>query len=114
MSGSSCGIRSRTRALLIFCSISNVVMDELLAWLLNFPRAIPAGSMGAYRIIAMYHGAITVCPWLNGKQWVYSITFDEALIELHRFAVGILEEFKCPGHLEAVVGHLGKVRQIGN
>src|SRR4051812_7333948 len=56
---------------------------------------------------------ISVCPWLNGKRWVYSITFDEALIELHRFAVPILEECKCPGHLEAVVGHLGIVRQIG-
>jgi len=57
---------------------------------------------------------ISVCPWLNDKQWVYSITFDEALIELHRFAVPILEEHGVPGHLEAVVGHIGIVRQIGN
>ncbi len=57
---------------------------------------------------------VRVSPWLDGKRWVYSITFDEALIELHRFAVPILEEHGVPGHLEAVVGHLGVVRQIGN
>ena len=42
---------------------------------------------------------ISVCPWLDGKRWVYSITFDEALIELHRFAVPILENYNVPGHL---------------
>lgn len=55
-----------------------------------------------------------VCPWRGGKRWVYSITFDEALIELHQFAVPILEKFGVPGHLEAVAGHIGIVRQIGN
>src|SRR5437868_10532981 len=57
---------------------------------------------------------ISICPWPEGKRWVYSITFDEALIELHRFAVPILEKHRVPGHLEAVVGHIGVVRQIGN
>jgi hypothetical protein len=56
---------------------------------------------------------ISIAPWLDGKRWVYSITFDEALVELHRFAVPILTEHKCPGHIEAVAGHLGVVRQIG-
>jgi peptidoglycan/xylan/chitin deacetylase (PgdA/CDA1 family) len=55
-----------------------------------------------------------VCPWRGGKRWVYSITFDEALIELHQFAVPILEKHGVRGHLEAVAGHIGIVRQIGN
>jgi len=56
---------------------------------------------------------ISIAPWLDGKRWVYSITFDEALVELHRFAVPILEKHGVPGHVEAVVGHLGIERQIG-
>lgn len=45
---------------------------------------------------------------------MYSITFDEALSDLHRFAVPTLDEFGIPGHLEVVVGQLGQVRAIGN
>lgn len=57
--------------------------------------------------------SLTICDWKHGKRWVYSITYDEALEELHRFAVPYHEEFGIPGHVEAVAGHLGKVRQIG-
>ncbi len=57
--------------------------------------------------------SLHICNWKHGKRWVYSITYDEALIELHRFAVPIHEEYGIPGHLEAVVGHLGKIRQLG-
>jgi hypothetical protein len=57
--------------------------------------------------------ALTICNWKHGKKWVYSITYDEALIELHKFAVPIHEEYKIPGHIEAVVGHIGAIRQIG-
>jgi hypothetical protein len=56
---------------------------------------------------------LRICDWKHGKRWVYSITYDEALIELHRFAVPIHEEYGIPGHLEAVAGHIGKVRRIG-
>ncbi|MAG36454.1 MAG: hypothetical protein CL878_09450 [Dehalococcoidia bacterium] len=58
------------------------------------------------------HG-ITVCPWLNDKRWVYSITFDEALSDLHRFAIPILAQYDVPGHLEVVVGQIGDIRQVG-
>ena len=54
-----------------------------------------------------------VCPWLGDRRWVYSITFDEALSELHRFAVALLAEFGVPGHVEVVVGQMGQVRAIG-
>ena len=57
--------------------------------------------------------APTICPWPGDKRWVYSITFDEALADLHRFAIPILERHDVPGHLEVVVGHIGNVRQIG-
>jgi peptidoglycan/xylan/chitin deacetylase (PgdA/CDA1 family) len=57
--------------------------------------------------------SLSICPWKYGKQWVYSITYDEALEELHRFVVPYHEEFGIPGHVEAVAGHLGVVRQLG-
>jgi peptidoglycan/xylan/chitin deacetylase (PgdA/CDA1 family) len=57
---------------------------------------------------------LLVSAWPDGKRWVYSITFDEALVELHRFAVPILERHGVPGHIEAVVGHLGVERRIGS
>jgi hypothetical protein len=57
--------------------------------------------------------ALTICKWKYGKQWVYSITYDEALEELHRFAIPYHEELGVPGHVEAVAGHIGVVRQLG-
>ena len=56
---------------------------------------------------------LSITPWKWGKRWVYSITYDEALSDLHRFAVPLHEELGVPGHVEAVAGHLGTVRQIG-
>src|SRR5438045_9030741 len=56
---------------------------------------------------------LSVCNWKYGKKWVYSITYDEALEELHQFAVPYHEELGIPGHVEAVAGHIGKVRQLG-
>jgi peptidoglycan/xylan/chitin deacetylase (PgdA/CDA1 family) len=54
----------------------------------------------------------SVCPWPGDRRWVYSITFDEALSDLHRFTIPILEEFGVPGHLEVVVGQMGEVRNL--
>jgi peptidoglycan/xylan/chitin deacetylase (PgdA/CDA1 family) len=54
-----------------------------------------------------------ICPWRGDKRWVYSITFDEALSELHDFAVPILEEYGVPGHLEVLVGQMGRLRNTG-
>jgi peptidoglycan/xylan/chitin deacetylase (PgdA/CDA1 family) len=53
------------------------------------------------------------CAWKYDKRWVYSITYDEALSELHRFVVPHHEEYGIPGHVEAVAGHIGEIRQIG-
>lgn len=57
--------------------------------------------------------SLSICPWKYGKQWVYSITYDEALAELHRFAIPMHEEYGIPGHVEVVVGQMGDIRQIG-
>jgi peptidoglycan/xylan/chitin deacetylase (PgdA/CDA1 family) len=56
---------------------------------------------------------LKVCDWKHGKGWVYSITYDEGLVDLHRFAIPLHEEFGIPGHVEVVAGHLGAVRQLG-
>ena len=55
-----------------------------------------------------------VCAWLGNKRWVYSITFDEALSDLHRFSVPILESYGVPGHVEVVTGHIGEIRRLGS
>ncbi|MGI8423745.1 MAG: polysaccharide deacetylase family protein [Chloroflexota bacterium] len=54
-----------------------------------------------------------VCAWLGDRRWVYSITFDEALSDLHRFAIPTLREHGVPGHVEVVVGQMGQVRHLG-
>ena len=54
-----------------------------------------------------------VCPWPGDRRWVYSITFDEALSDLHRCTVPIMERLGVPGHVEVVVGQMGQVRRVG-
>jgi hypothetical protein len=56
---------------------------------------------------------ITPCTWKHGKRWVYTVTYDEALVELHEYTIPIHEELGIPGHVEVVVGHMGVERQIG-
>ena len=58
--------------------------------------------------------SLSICPWKYGKQWVYSITYDEALADLHRFAVPMHKDYGIPGHVEVVVGQMGEIRNIGN
>ena len=57
---------------------------------------------------------ITVSKWKYAKEWVYSVTYDEALYELHKFVIPHHEEFGIPGHVEVVSGHIGMIRQIGS
>lgn len=56
---------------------------------------------------------LRIADWKYGKQWVYSVSYDEALRDLHRFAIPYHEEFGIPGHVEVVAGHIGKLRQLG-
>ena len=55
---------------------------------------------------------LQVAEWKYGKRWVYSATYDEALAELHQFVVPVHDRLGIPGHVEAVAGHIGKVRQL--
>lgn len=57
---------------------------------------------------------IQPCTWKHGKRWAYTVTYDEAMSELFDHVVPLHEELGIPGHLEVVVGHMGKVRAIGN
>ncbi len=70
-------------------------------------------AVGNRRAVNRFHKDLSICPWPGDRLWVYSITFDEALSELHRFTVPILEKYKVPGHVEVVVGQMGRERQIG-
>lgn len=56
---------------------------------------------------------IKPCTWKHGKRWVYTVTYDEALVELHEYTIPIHEELGLPGHVEVVVGHMGVERRIG-
>ena len=58
--------------------------------------------------------SLSICPWKHGKRWVYSITYDEALADLHRFAVPMHEEYGIPGHVEILVGQMGQIRKAGH
>jgi hypothetical protein len=57
--------------------------------------------------------SLRIADWKHGKRWAYSITYDEALAELYEFAVPIHDSLGIPGHVEAVAGHVGVVRQLG-
>ncbi len=57
---------------------------------------------------------ITPTTWKHGKEWAYTVTYDEALTELFDHTVPLHEELGIPGHVEVVVGQMGQVRQIGN
>ena len=54
-----------------------------------------------------------IAGWKYDKEWVYSVTYDEALSELHRFVIPVHDRLGIPGHLEVVSGHIGKVRNLG-
>ena len=58
-------------------------------------------------------GKLSTAKWKYAKRWVYSITYDEALYELHQYAIPNHEEFGIPGHLEVVSCAIGEERQIG-
>lgn len=57
--------------------------------------------------------SLEISKWKYAKDWVYSITYDEALSELERFVIPVHEELGIPGHLEVVAGHIGRIRDLG-
>ena len=57
--------------------------------------------------------ALQICDWKHDKRWVWSITYDEALVDLQRFAIPFHDELGMPGHVEVVCGQIGQIRNIG-
>lgn len=51
--------------------------------------------------------------WKYAKQWVYSVTFDEALVELNDYVIPICDKYGVPGHVEVVSLQIGQERRIG-
>ncbi|MCC6445955.1 MAG: polysaccharide deacetylase family protein [Armatimonadetes bacterium] len=56
---------------------------------------------------------LSVSTWKYGKDWVYSITYDEALSDLARFVIPTHQALGVPGHVEVVAGQIGEVRNCG-
>lgn len=59
------------------------------------------------------HLDLSIAQWKYGKDWVYSITYDEGLAELAEFVIPTHQALGIPGHVEIVAGHIGDVRNIG-
>jgi hypothetical protein len=57
--------------------------------------------------------SLSIATWKYDKSWVYSITYDEALVELDQYVIPHHLEFGIPGHVEVVAGHMGKMRELG-
>ncbi|NSW89085.1 MAG: polysaccharide deacetylase family protein [Firmicutes bacterium] len=56
---------------------------------------------------------LSVAKWKYCKDWVYSITYDEALADLSKFVIPVHDELGIPGHVEVVAGQIGKRRNCG-
>jgi len=50
--------------------------------------------------------------WKNGKQWVYSITYDEGCQDLLRYALPIHRKYGVPGHVSLLGSQVGVVRDV--
>ncbi len=55
---------------------------------------------------------LRLCPWKHGRQFAYSITYDEAFEDLLAHALPIHRRYSIPGHLVAVAGQLGEIRHV--
>jgi len=50
--------------------------------------------------------------WLNGKRWVYSITYDEGCAALLEHALPVHRKFDVPGHVCLVASQIGVPRNV--
>jgi hypothetical protein len=56
--------------------------------------------------------SVTKAPYLEGKRFAYSVTYDEALEDLFRETIPIHLEFGIPANLSVVVGQMGQPRNL--
>ena len=57
---------------------------------------------------------LSIATWKYNKEWVYSISYDEALADLARFVIPAHEDLGIPGHVEVVASQIGQVRACGS
>jgi peptidoglycan/xylan/chitin deacetylase (PgdA/CDA1 family) len=50
--------------------------------------------------------------WKHGKQWVYSITYDEGCADLLKYALPLHRRYGIPGHVALVAGQVGVPRNV--
>ena len=55
---------------------------------------------------------VEVCRWKGGRQFAYSITYDEGFEDLLAHALPVHQHYGIPGHLVMVAGQLGEVRNV--
>lgn len=55
---------------------------------------------------------LKVCRWKGGRDFAYSITYDEGFVDLLTYAAPIHRQYHIPGHLVMVAGQLGQVRNV--
>jgi len=56
--------------------------------------------------------SVQICRWKHGYQFAYSITYDEAFEDLLKYALPVHQRYCVPGHLVAVAGQLGQLRDV--
>lgn len=74
--------------------------------------SLTGAAAGATFAAAPAHAAAKPGPWKDGKQWVYSITYDEGVSDLLTHALPIHREFGIPGHVAFVSSQLGIPRNV--
>jgi hypothetical protein len=71
---------------------------------------LSAAALGAGVGLPASTPASEAGPWKGGKKWVYSITYDEGVVDLFKHAVPMHRKHNIPGHLAIVSEQVGKVR----
>lgn len=71
------------------------------------------GLAGAAGLVPLTAGAQDAPgPWKDGKRWVYSITYDEGVNDLMRYALPIHRRYGVPGHVALVSSQIGIPRNV--
>lgn len=50
--------------------------------------------------------------WKDGKKWVYSVTYDEGLEDLYKYAIPLHRRYGVPGHISLVASQVGVPRNV--
>jgi len=53
-----------------------------------------------------------ICRWKGGREFAYSVTYDEGFEDLLEYALPVHQKYDVPGHLVMVAGQLGQLRNV--